>query len=147
MTASRAARTAGRSATSRTKNVSFTTSPKPAPAAARHPAQVLEHLPRLRRRIARPDQFAVLVLRDLAAHHHQPTPAGDHLTVAAPSGYTLESYHVLQHGHQRLSLSGALRRRTSPSDQEPPPRRRNQVARMPIRLSLRVRARHSTMSL
>ena len=32
-------------------------------------AQVLEHLPRLRRRISGPDQFTALVLRDLAAHH------------------------------------------------------------------------------
>jgi hypothetical protein len=43
----------------------------PAPA-VRRTAQVVEYLPRLRRRIPRPGQFTALVLRDLAAHHHQP---------------------------------------------------------------------------
>lgn len=34
-------------------------------------AQILKDLLRLRGRIPRPDQFTALVLRDLAAHHHQ----------------------------------------------------------------------------
>jgi hypothetical protein len=55
----------------------------------------------------------VLVLRDLAAHHHQPAAAGDHLAVAAPSGYPIGSYDVLQHDHQRLSSTARSGARTS----------------------------------
>ncbi len=68
-------------------------------------AQVLKHLPRLRRRIPGPDQFTALVLRNLPADDHQPALAGDHLAVAAPGGYSVGSYHVLQHAHESLSFT------------------------------------------
>jgi hypothetical protein len=126
MTASRAARTAARSATSRTKKVSFTTSSKCAPACARQRRKVLEHLPRLRRGICGPDQFTVLVLGDLAADHHEPTAAGDHLTVAAPSGYPRGSYNVLQHDHQRLSSTAQSGACTAISDRQVPAHRRRE---------------------
>jgi hypothetical protein len=94
---------AGGQAALRTKNVSCTTSPKPAPAAARH----RRRLPGTCRACAagsRPGQLTALVLRDLAAHHHQPASAGGHLTVAAPGDYPLGSCRVPQHGHPRLSF-------------------------------------------
>jgi hypothetical protein len=36
---------------------------------------------------------------------HQPALAGDHLAVAAPGGYSVGSYHVLQHAHESLSFT------------------------------------------
>jgi hypothetical protein len=84
MTASRAARTAGRVRDIEREERQLHHIAEAGPGRGQAPAQVLEYLPRLRRRIARPDQFTALVQRDLAAHHHQPTPAGEHLTVAAP---------------------------------------------------------------
>ena len=118
------------------------------PGRCQAPAQVVEYLPRLRRRIPRPDQFTALVLRDRVAHHHQPALAADHLTVAAPGGYPAGSYHVLQHGHQHVSF----RRRTpAPHLATGSPgitrRRRNQIGKMLTWLSLRAVAGHPTMSL
>ncbi len=45
------------------------------PGRGQAPAQVLEYLPRLNSGIPGTDQLAALVLRDLAAHHHQPPAA------------------------------------------------------------------------
>jgi hypothetical protein len=44
----------------------------------------------------------VLVLGELAADHHEPAPAGDHVAVAAPRGHPLRSYNVLEHGQHLL---------------------------------------------
>ncbi len=40
---------------------------------------------------------------------------GDYLTVAAPSGYPIGSYNVLQHDHQHLSSTAHSGARTSTS--------------------------------
>ena len=143
MTASRAARTAGRSATSRTKDVNFPAAPKPAPAAASH-----------RRRFSN-------ICRACAAGSPGPASSPRSSCAIWPLTTTSRPGRRAPDGSRAQRLPGGelppaaagpsasiLWVAHLASDHRPPlRRRRTQMARMPAWISLRVAARHSTMSL